>query len=211
MKWNRAILFFALWLALPFSSPAQDLVDVRKFIPGVELDIRYATTNNFMKKQIYPQARCFLRRSTAQKLKEVQEELHKSGLGLKVFDGYRPLAMQRKLWATVPDDRYVANPAKGSKHNRGAAVDLTLVDGKGDELQMPTPYDDFTEKAHANYKNLPPDAIKNRALLRQVMEKHGFAGISTEWWHFDDVDWKNYDLLDASFDELDKRAAKATP
>ena len=179
-----------------------DLVDVQKRIPGVVLDIRYATTNNFTGKQIYPSARCYLRKQTADKLAMVQQELKSQGLGLKLFDGYRPLSAQRKLWEIVPDSRYIADPAKGSKHNRGAAVDLTLVDKNGKELAMPTPYDDFTEKAHWNYQNLPQEAIRNRTLLRQIMEKHGFKGISTEWWHFDDRNWEQYEILDLDFDKI---------
>ncbi len=132
----------------------------------------------------------------------VQQELKSQGLGLKLFDGYRPLSAQRKLWEIVPDSRYIADPAKGSKHNRGAAVDLTLVDKNGKELAMPTPYDDFTEKAHWNYQNLPQEAIRNRTLLRQIMEKHGFKGISTEWWHFDDRNWEQYEILDLDFDKI---------
>ena len=179
-----------------------DLVDVQKRIPGVVLDIRYATTNNFTGKQIYPSARCYLRKQTADKLAMVQQELKSQGLGLKLFDGYRPLSAQRKLWEIVPDSRYIADPAKGSKNNRGAAVDLTLVDKNGKELAMPTPYDDFTEKAHWNYQNLPQEAIRNRTLLRQIMEKHGFKGISTEWWHFDDRNWEQYEILDLDFDKI---------
>ncbi|MFN7138492.1 MAG: D-alanyl-D-alanine dipeptidase [Limisphaerales bacterium] len=204
----RALVFFQMvfvCLAAFAQEKPTDLVDVEKFIPGIVLDIRYATTNNFTGKQVYPVAKCYLRRATAEKLKKVQEELKKQNLGLKVYDGYRPLSVQKKFWELVPDERYVANPAKGSKHNRGGAVDLTLVDSKGKELPMPTPYDDFTEKAHQNYSKLPANIIRNRALLRTVMEKHGFKNIRTEWWHFDDTDWQQYDLMDISFDELAKQ------
>ena len=184
-----------------FAHPV-DIVDVEKEIPGIRLEIRYATTNNFTKQAVYPVAKCYLRRTSAEKLKAVQKELSTQGLRLKIYDGYRPLSVQKKFWALVPDDRYVANPAKGSRHNRGAAVDLTIIRKDGTELQMPTPYDDFTEKAHRDYKDLPLEAIKNRQLLEDVMTKHGFVGISTEWWHFDDVDWKNYDIMDVDFDKL---------
>ncbi|MBA4148939.1 MAG: D-alanyl-D-alanine dipeptidase [Verrucomicrobia bacterium] len=207
---RRTVLF--LWLSVllfTFGSIAQekptDLVDVEKFIPGVYLDIRYATTNNFTGQKVYPVAKCYLRRATAEKLKLVYEELQKRKLSLKIYDGYRPLSVQKKFWELVPDDRYVANPAKGSKHNRGGAVDLTLVNSHGVELPMPTPYDDFTEKAHQDYNDLPKEVIRNRALLRTVMEKHGFKNITTEWWHFDDTDWQKYNLMDVSFEELAKQ------
>lgn len=202
LLWLQILLFSLAGLA---AEKPTDLVDVEKFIPGVVLDIRYATTNNFTGQKVYPAAKCYLRRAAAEKLKRVQEELQKQKLGLKIYDGYRPLSVQRKFWALVPDDRFVANPAKGSKHNRGGAVDLTIVDSKGKELPMPTPYDDFTEKAHQDYSDLPKEALRNRSLLRTTMEKHGFKNITTEWWHFDDVDWQKYDLMDLSFDELAKR------
>lgn len=185
----------------PVGKP-DDLVNVQNTIPGIVLDIRYATTNNFTHQQVYPVAKCYLRRTTMEKLAAVQRDLKKQNLGLKIYDGYRPLSVQKKFWAIMPDDRYVANPAKGSRHNRGAAVDLTIVDAKGNELLMPTPYDDFTEKAHRDYQNLPPEAIRNRALLETVMQKHGFDGLSTEWWHFDDKDWKNFPITDLDFERL---------
>lgn len=174
-----------------------DFVELTKLIPGLVLDIRYATTNNFTGQKVYPDARCFLRRATTEKLKLVQEQLGKEGLGLKIFDGFRPLAVQRKFWEIMPDDRYVANPANGSRHNRGAAVDLTLIRlSDGRELPMPTPFDDFSEKAGRDYSTLPAEIVRNRSLLREAMENHGFVGLTTEWWHFDDADWKNYPIAD---------------
>jgi len=179
-----------------------DLVDLERTIPGLVLDIRYATTNNFTGQQLYPAARCFLRRAPAQKLRAVQSELAGQGLGLKIFDGYRPLSVQRKMWAVFPQPGYVADPKKGSRHNRGAAVDVTLLQlATGQELLMPTPYDDFTERAHRDFMELPSEAIRNRTLLEQVMTRHGFIGLPTEWWHFDDADWKQYPLLDMDIPE----------
>jgi len=177
-------------------SPA-DLVDVQSINPRIRIELRYATPYNFTKRQLYPSGkRCFLRRSAAEKLDKVQQELETLGLGLKIYDGYRPLSVQKAMWAVVPDENYVANPAKGSRHNRGAAVDITLVRSDGSEVEMPTPFDDFTEKAHLNYAHLPDSVRRNRELLVSVMEKHGFKSLPTEWWHFDELGWERYEILD---------------
>jgi D-alanyl-D-alanine dipeptidase len=178
------------------------LIDIQSINPGVRLDLRYATENNFTHQKVYEQARCFLRPETAQRLSDVQEELEKQHLGLKIFDCYRPLSVQRKFWALVPDERYVANPAKGSRHNRGAAVDLTLVRDDGTELPMPTPFDDFTVKAHRDYMNLPQEVIANRELLERTMVKHGFLPMPTEWWHFDLSGWERFPILDTPISSL---------
>jgi zinc D-Ala-D-Ala dipeptidase len=179
-----------------------ELVDVEKMIPGIVLDIRYATTNNFTGQKLYPVARCCLRREAAENLKAVQEELHGMGLALKVFDGYRPLSVQKKMWAVYPHAGFVADPAKGSRHNRGAAVDLTLIKLDGTELQMPTPFDDFTPKAYRDCMDLPPEAIKNRELLERVMQEHNFRGLDTEWWHFDLRNAKKYEILDIDYSQI---------
>lgn len=174
-----------------------DLVDVMHSNPTFMLDIRYATSNNFTGQTIYTSARCFLRRSVAERLDAVQRELASLGLGLKIWDGYRPLSAQWKLWNIVPDERYVSDPRKGGRHTRGTAVDCTLVDLKtGTELSMPTEFDDFTEKAHCDYMQCSEEQIKNRTLLKSVMEKHGFTGLATEWWHFDAEEWKQFEPLD---------------
>jgi zinc D-Ala-D-Ala dipeptidase len=200
-----AIISFCLLLlagCVTQQKSTHGLVDVQKVIPGIALDIRYATTNNFTGQKLYPVARCCLRREAAKSLRDVQHELRGMGLALKIFDGYRPLSVQKKMWAIYPNADYVANPAKGSRHNRGAAVDLTLIKLDGTELPMPTPFDDFTEKAHRDYTNLPPEVIQNRALLQRVMEQHDFHGLSTEWWHFDYKDWTKYEILDVDYSEI---------
>jgi D-alanyl-D-alanine dipeptidase len=178
------------------------LVDIRTVDPGIRLDIRYATPNNFTGQRVYDEARCFLAPEAARRLSEVQRELGSQGLGLKVFDCYRPLSVQRKFWALVPDERYVADPAKGSRHNRGAAVDLTVVRRDGTELAMPTGFDDFTVRAHRDYMDLPEPVLQNRALLERVMVNHGFEPMPTEWWHFDLRGWEKYPVLDLPFSQL---------
>ena len=138
----------------------------------------------------------------AESLREVDLELRRMGLALKIFDGYRPLSVQKAMWAIFPNADYVANPAKGSRHNRGAAVDLTIIKTDGTELPMGTAFDDFTEKAHRDYTNLPPEILQNRALLQRVMEEHNFHGLRTEWWHFDFKDWTKYQILDVDYSQI---------
>src|SRR5579885_233016 len=154
-KLSKAFLLsMVIIIMLPLNAKDKptDLVNVATEIPTIHLDIKYATTDNFTGKKVYPVAKCYLRRSVVEKLKKVQEELLVMGLSLKIWDGYRPLSVQEIFWNLVPDERYVANPKKGSRHNRGAAVDLTIVYAdSGKELLMPTAIDDFTEKAHADY------------------------------------------------------------
>jgi len=190
-------------LTLSYAILAHNLVELCTINPNIKLDIRYATTNNFTGQKVYGSPRCFLCASTAQKLNNVQKELETMGLGLKVWDGYRPRSVQYIFWEVTPDRRYVANPDKGSKHNRGTAVDCTLVDKNGNELEMPSAFDDFSEKAHRNYASMKPEAAKNCKLLEEVMARHGFTPLPHEWWHFDDSDWRDYELLDIKFSEID--------
>jgi zinc D-Ala-D-Ala dipeptidase len=178
------------------------LVDIRTVNRNIRLDIRYATTNNFLKRKLYTVAKCALRSSVAQKLALVQTDLEKIGLGLKVYDCYRPFSVTKQMWEFLPDPNYVANPVRGSRHNRGAAVDLTLVDRTGKELEMPTPYDDFTKKAHRDYNGGSAQSRKNRQTLEDAMKKQGFIGITTEWWHFDSEDWQKFAILDVSLSEI---------
>lgn len=181
-----------------------ELVDLEKFCPGILLDIRYASENNFTGKILYEAPKAYLRRAVAEKICSVQDELKKKNFSLKIYDAYRPLAVQWVLWNVTPDKKYIANPVHGSKHNRGAAVDLTIVDSAGRELDMGTDFDNFTEKAHHSYANFPKKILENRALLRYVMLRHGFHPIPHEWWHYDADDWKNYPVMDISFSELEK-------
>lgn len=205
----KALLFFVLILCnisfaqdTVFTKTRKEFIELNKLNPGILLDIRYATTNNFTGKIVYPEARAFLVKDAALSLDSVQKELEAIGLGLKIYDGYRPLSVQKKFWEIMPDERYVADPQKGSRHNRGMAVDLTLVDKNGKEMNMPTEYDDFTEKAHRDYMNLTEEQIKNRKVLEDVMTKYGFTGLPTEWWHFDYKGWENYEVLDIDFKDI---------
>jgi D-alanyl-D-alanine dipeptidase len=195
-----------LWLCLALGRAAYasstDLVDIETINPHIRLDIRYARSDNFTHRVLYPRAKCFLRRAVAEKLSRAQVELERVGRGLQVFDCYRPLSVQKQMWALVPDERYVANPAKGSRHNRGAAIDLTLTMADGKAAAMPTDFDDFSERAHRDYMQLPAPIIANRALLELVMTRAGFVGLPTEWWHFDAADWESFDLLDVEFTQL---------
>lgn len=190
------------WQQIKFQ-PEKALVDIEAAIPGIALDIRYATNNNFTGKQIYKQAKAFARQPVVQALKQVQDELKTKGLGLKIYDAYRPYNITVKFYEIAKDTTFVADPRKGSRHNRGCAIDLTLIDLKtGKELDMPTAYDSFNKEAAADYPNIPPGKIFNRKLLRRVMERNGFKIYPSEWWHFDFVGWEQFDLLDVPFEDL---------
>lgn len=184
-------------------NPNLELVDIKKAIPSVVLDIRYATKNNFMKQVMYKQARAFARKPVVEKLKLIQAELKKKGYGLKIYDGYRPYAVTVSFYQKASDKNFVANPSKGSKHNRGCAIDLSIVDLKtGKDVPMPTPYDSFEAAAAPHYTNLPSQIIKNRDFLINTMQANGFKVIYNEWWHFDFIGWQNYDLMDIPFEKL---------
>lgn len=180
----------------------QKLIDISLLNDRILLDIKYATADNFVGKPVYNRAKAYLQEDVAHKLNGVQQYLDTQDLRLKIWDAYRPLSVQRALWALVPDERYVAHPDKGSNHNRGAAVDVTIVDFNGVEIAMPTGFDDFTHRAHYSYQDLPAEILKNRAFLCAVMQDHGFELFETEWWHFNDAQAHRYDVLDISFDEL---------
>lgn len=185
------------------TSPDKRLVEISKAIPGIKLDIKYATKDNFMRRVMYSQARAFTRAPVVEALKQVQAELKQQGLGLKIYDAYRPYAVTVAFFKMTPDTNFVANPKLGSKHNRGCAIDLSIIDLKtGKELDMPTPFDSFSRKAASAYTDLPADQIKNRELLKAVMLAHGFTALKTEWWHFDFNGWQKYELLDVPFGSL---------
>lgn len=182
-----------------------ELLEIVKQIPSIKLDIKYATTQNFSGVAVYKQAKAFARKPVVIALQNAQKELVKKGLGLKIFDAYRPYSVTVKFWKITPIDKkeFVANPKTGSRHNRGCAVDLILIDLKtGKELEMPTPYDSFSKEASPTFDDLPELQKQNRNLLISVMEKNGFKVIKNEWWHFDFKGWENYPLTDIPFQKL---------
>ncbi len=186
---------------------AKRMVELKTFIPGIVYDLRYATSNNFMRRLMYPEktTTTFMRLPAATALHKVQKELNEDGLGLKIFDAYRPFSITVKFWELVHDERYVANPSKGSGHNRGIAVDLTIINLKtGKELNMGTGFDNFTDTAHQSFTNLPEEILQNRGLLRSMMEKYGFKALETEWWHFYLVNGNKFEILDIDFKKLKK-------
>jgi D-alanyl-D-alanine dipeptidase len=184
-------------------NPNNELVEIKKAIPSIVLDIRYATSNNFMKQVMYKQAKAFARKPVVEKLKKIQSSLNKKGYSLKIFDAYRPYAVTVSFYQKASDKNFVADPAKGSRHNRGCAVDLTIVDLKTKkEIPMGTPYDSFAPEAAPYFKNLSPEIIKNRTFLISIMQANGFKVLSNEWWHFDFKGWQEYDLMDIPFETL---------
>ena len=176
---------------------------LQAIIPDLVLDLVYATPHNFTGQSLYPpSAAAYLALKPRERLKRVQQRLQKQRLRLKVFDAYRPLSVQKKIWEIFPDPRYVADPRIGSCHNRGAAVDVTLVDDQRKELPMPSGFDDFSERSHCDFLPSDPALAHNRGLLREAMVQEGFLPCISEWWHFDDPEWESYPLLDISFEEL---------
>jgi zinc D-Ala-D-Ala dipeptidase len=187
----------------PFRPP--DLVELVKLDPTIKLDIHYASSNNFMGTPFYTQARAFLQRPAAEGLARANAKLHQQSYGLLIFDGYRPWYVTRMFWDGTPveDHLYVANPAEGSKHNRGCAVDLTVYDLRtGQPLDMPSGYDEMSKRAHSDYAGGTPQENANRALLRNAMEAQGFGVNPEEWWHFDYKDWQQYPIMNVPFEEL---------
>jgi len=184
-----------------------DLVELVTLDPTIKLDVRYATTNDFLGTPVYTQARAFLQRPAAEALVRANHELKALGFGLIIHDGYRPWYVTKIFWDATPDEKkiFVANPQEGSKHNRGCAVDLSLYDLKtGLEVAMPSGYDEMSERAYADYPGGTDEERARRALLKQAMEKQGFAVIPKEWWHFDYKDWKQYPILNVKFEDLGK-------
>jgi D-alanyl-D-alanine dipeptidase len=184
-----------------------DLVELIKLDRTIKLDIRYATSNNFLGRPVYNEARAFLQRPAAEALVRVNKALRKKGYGLIIHDGYRPWSVTKLFWDATPQDKkqFVADPSQGSRHNRGCAVDLSLFDLKArKEVVMPSGYDEMTERSHINYKGGAEESRRLRDILRASMEAEGFAVYEPEWWHYDYKDWKEYPILDLGLSEVKK-------
>jgi D-alanyl-D-alanine dipeptidase len=182
-----------------------DLVELTSLDPTIKLDIRYATTNNFTGRAVYTEPRAFLQRPAAEALVRAHRALQAEGYGLLVFDGYRPWRVTKLFWDVTPPDKreFVADPAKGSKHNRGCAVDLSMYDRKsGREVEMPSAYDEMSPRAYPDYSGGTDESRAQRDLLRRAMESEGFTVEPNEWWHFNYKDWQQYPILNLDFREL---------
>ena len=184
-----------------------DLVEIVDLDPTVRLDVRYATTNNFLGRPVYAQARAFLQRPAAEALVRAHRKLKSKGYGILVFDGYRPWSVTKLFWDSATDEQrrieFVANPKNGSRHNRGCAADVSLFEvATGKEVAMPSAYDEFTERAYPTYQGGSADATAARDLLRSIMEAEGFTVYPAEWWHFDFNDWKQYRIQNIPFEAI---------
>jgi len=214
MRYGTQIVLMVLLAGCQHGPPKEsgqfketDLVEVVTVDPTIRLDIRYATTNNFLHRPVYAQARAFLQRPAAEALARAQRTLKARGYGLVLFDGYRPWAVTKVFWdsATAGQRKieFVANPRKGSRHNRGCAADVSLFDlHTGLEAEMPSGYDEFSERAFPTYAGGTPESRALRDLLRTAMEAEGFTVYPAEWWHFDFNGWKQYRILDVPFEAL---------
>jgi D-alanyl-D-alanine dipeptidase len=187
----------------PFRDP--DLVEIVKLDPTINLDIRYATSNNFLGRPVYKEARAFLQRPAAEALARVNKALRTKGYGLIIHDGYRPWSVTRLFWDATPDDKkqFVADPSQGSRHNRGCAVDLSMFNVRtGKTVTMPSGYDEMTERSHINYRGGLAKSRRLRDMLKAAMEAEGFQVYEPEWWHYDYKDWKEYPILDVAFSDI---------
>ena len=174
-----ALLSFGVW------GQQSDFVRLKDLSSDFVYELKYATPDNFLKQAVYDCGECYLRKSTAEALVKANKDFIQLGYRIKLFDCYRPLSVQKKMWKILPGTHYVANPAKGSKHNRGAAVDLTLVDAQGRELNMGTPFDFFGKEAHHTYTEHTKEVLENRKLLKETLDKFNFKSIYSEWWHYE--------------------------
>ena len=188
------------------NQPDKMMVDLETSVPGIEFDLRYASRNNFMHEKIYSRInRTYMRLRAVIAIAGAQRELNEKKLGLLIWDAYRPYSVTEKMWDKVKDARYAADPKTGSGHNRGVAVDLTIIDSTTKlPLNMGTDFDNFSDSAHQDFKFLPPAVLKNRTLLRTTMEKYGFKALETEWWHFYLPESSSFELMDLSFKTLAK-------
>ena len=215
-RFSIALLFTFLLAGCQHGPPKEsgqfrdaELVEIVRLDPTIRLDIRYATTNNFLRRPVYAQAKAFLQRPAAEALLRAQQTLKLKGYGLVVFDGYRPWSVTKTFWDSASAHErkieFVANPRNGSRHNRGCAVDLTLCDlATGRQVEMPSGYDEFTDRAFPDYAGGTPEARALRDFLRSAMEAEGFTVYRAEWWHFDFKDWRQYRILDLPFESISR-------
>jgi zinc D-Ala-D-Ala dipeptidase len=221
MRRRTALLLPALLLLHCASAPAgppvepgkkaADLVELTSLEPGLRLDVRYATANNFVGRPVYTEARAFLQRPAAEALVRAHRRLATDGYGLVVFDAYRPWSVTKLFWEVTPKSKkaFVADPRKGSKHNRGAAADVGLYAlATGAPVPMPSDYDDFTERAHPTFAGGTAEQRAARDLLRRAMEAEGFTIEPNEWWHFNYAGWQDYPILDVPFAALSAAAGR---
>ncbi len=191
------------------ADPDNELVDMRQILPEAQYDVTYADTTNFLKRKLYPTADVFMRKPAALALRQVAENLKKQGYGLVLFDGYRPYAITMLFYEEHGDTTFVADPRKGSKHNRGMAIDLSLYELKtGKRLSMPSGYDESTPRAYHNYMDSDSASLAHRTLLRSAMERVGFAVFPWEWWHYDFRGWEGCFTYDLWFDAIRKANRK---
>lgn len=186
-------------------NPMLEMVELKQLVPNIKYDLAYARKSNFTKHRLYPKKlkSTYLRKEPALALSKIAVELAEKGLGIVVWDAYRPYAVTERFWKLIHDERYVANPIKGSGHNRGIAIDLTLYElSSGRLIDMPTGFDDFSETAHHGYQQISEIELKNRELLKDVMEKNGFIKFETEWWHYSWPSPSKYDVLNIPFSKL---------
>jgi zinc D-Ala-D-Ala dipeptidase len=186
---------------------AVELVELVSLDPGIRLDIRYATKDNFLSTPVYSEARAFLQRPAAEALVRAHRSLREHGFGLLIHDAYRPWWVTKVFWDATPEDRhdFVADPAQGSRHNRGCAVDLTLFRlADGGAVEMPSLYDEMTERSAPTYAGGSAESRRLRDLLRAAMEREGFKVFATEWWHFDYAGWREYPILNLPFDRVSR-------
>lgn len=182
------------------TDPDNELVDMRQLLPDAQFDVTYAKTTNFLKRKLYPTADVFMRKPAALAIRQAHENLKKQGFGLLLFDGYRPYAITVLFYEEHGDTTFVADPRKGSKHNRGMAIDLTLFDRKtGKRLSMPSDYDESTPRAYHNYMDSDSASLAHRAILKREMERVGFSIFPWEWWHYDFRGWESCFTYDVSF------------
>ena len=191
------VWIFLFLVSAAVASPDERLVEVTpENVPGIVLDLRYATTNNITGKVLYPEAKAYLRPETIRRLCRVARELKEEGYRLVIWDAWRPASAQKALWAAKPDGKFLTPPSKISRHRRGTSVDVSLADMDGKIFAMPSEFDEFNTKADEDFSDVPKEAAKRARILRRAMFGAGFSGVPDEWWHYDLSDWSDYEAIE---------------